>query len=716
MARKPTKPTGSDAIVHQLRNSYTDGNRVAGRCAGPGAGGRRPRVYVDPMPHATLPDLAADLADARRRVTQLEAALMRRTELLEQKQAELANVKASRAYRLVSGVQKAFNRLFPIHTRRRAVVRNALRTGGRAAGWVLDARQAKNGPPPAARHLTEAAPPEEYRRWINRYEPKPADLARQRATPLPRTPLVSVVVPVFDPPAAFLDALIQSVLAQTYPHWELCLADASTAPHVRPLIEKYAAADRRVKADFLGANRGIAGNTNAALALATGDYVAFADHDDALAPFALYEVARAVNAAPEADFLYSDEDKLDPAGDRVEPNFKPDWSPETLKSRNYVCHLLVLARPLVGRLGGIRPGFDGAQDYDLVLRAGEQAKRPVHIPAVLYHWRMHAHSTAANTSSKTYAYDAGKRALAEHLSRTGADAAVIDGPTLGTYHVVYRLRSQPLVSVIVPNKDHPDMLARCVDSLEKASYANYELIVAENGSTRPETFAYYRDLVKKPNVRVVEWAEPFNYAAVNNFAAGHAKGELLLFLNNDVEAVNPDWLEALVTIAVQPGVGAVGAKLYYADDTIQHAGIVVGMGGVAGHGHLNFPRQAAGHMQRLTYTQNVAAVTGACLITPKKVFDAVHGFDEGFVLAFNDVDLCLQILAEGYRVVWTPAAELYHLESKTRGAEDTAEKQARFKREYDLFYVKWGPFLKTGDPYYSRHFRLDRPDFALRSA
>lgn len=663
-----------------------------------------------------MSDPDRELDRARRRIEQLEAALMRRTELLEQKQAELANIKASRAFRLVSGVQKGVNRLFPIHSRRRAFLRAGMKSVGNAVGWVLDARKARNGPPPEARHLTEAAPPDEYRRWINRHEPKPADLARQREQRFAHTPVVSVVVPVFNPPEAYLDAMIRSVLEQTYPHWELCLADASTAPHVRPLLERYAVHDRRVKVGLLPENRGIVGNSNAALAMASGTFVAFLDHDDTLAPFALHAVAEAVNAQPDADFLYSDEDKLDPAGDRVEPNFKPDWSPETLCSRNYVCHLTVLRRSLVEQVGGFRDGFDGAQDHDLVLRASEQARRIVHIPQVLYHWRMHQQSTAANKGSKTYAFDSGKRAVQEHLARLGIDAAVHDGPVLGTYQVVHHLRTQPLVSVIVPNKDHPEMLARCVDSLSKGSYANFELIVAENGSTRPETFAYYRELEKQPHARVVTWDKPFNYAAVNNFAARHAAGELLLFLNNDVEAINPDWLEAMVKLAVQPGVGAVGAKLYYADDTVQHAGIVIGMGGVAGHSHLNFPRQAPGHMQRLLYTQNVSAVTAACMLMPKAVFDRIGGFDEGFVLAFNDVDICLSVLAAGFRVVWTPDAELYHLESKTRGPEDTAEKERRFKREYDLFHTKWAAFLRAGDPYYSPHFRLDRPDFALKAA
>jgi GT2 family glycosyltransferase len=668
------------------------------------------------MSDAPTRDSDKDLDIARRRIEQLEAALMRRTELLEQKQAELAAVKGSKAYRAAHLAQKLVDRLFPLHTRRRVAIKTLLRRCDAAAAWVWQVHKRHDGPPPEDRYLSECTPPDEYRRWIARFEPKPAELARQRQHRFPRTPTISVVVPVYNPPAAFLEAMLRSVLAQTYSHWELCLADASTATHVRPILEKYAAADSRIRVTYLGENRGIVGNSNAALQSATGEFVALLDHDDTLAPFALFEVAAAINANPDADFLYSDEDKLDRDGRRVEPNFKPDWSPETLRSRNYICHLTILKRSLAEAIGGFRPGFDGSQDYDLVLRASEQAQRIVHIPHVLYHWRMHDQSTAANKGSKNYAYEAGRRAVQEHLDRLGITASVHAGAVLGTYQVVYHLRTQPLVSVVIPNRDSPELLARCVDSLAQSSYANYELLIVENGSTRPETFAYYRELQKQPHVRILEWTKPFNYAAVNNYAANASRGELLLFLNNDIEAINPDWLEALVKMAVQPGVGAVGAKLYYADDTIQHAGIVVGMGGVAGHGFLNFPRNAAGYMQRLLFTQNVAAVTGACLLCPKRVFESVGGFDEGFVLAFNDVDLCLQILQKGYRVVWTPDAELYHLESKTRGYEDTPEKQRRFKREHDLFHLKWGAFLKAGDPYYSPHFRLDRPDYALRAA
>ncbi len=655
-----------------------------------------------------------ELAIAEKRIGQLEAALSRRTELLEQRTAALANIQAGKAYKFAGAVQKLTARFFPLHTRRRAMLRSGSKMVAGAAGWALGKRAARNGPPPEQRHLTESTPPGEYRRWIARHEPNASQLEKQRAFPFATPPKISVVVPVYNPPAEFLEAMVKSVLAQTYSNWELCLADASPKEHVRPILQKFAAQDSRIKVQFLETNLGIAGNSNAALALATGDFVALLDHDDTLAPFALHEMATAIAANPQAEFLYSDEDKLDTAGERVEPNFKPDWSPETLLSRNYICHLLVLKRDLVERIGGFRAGFDGAQDYDLVLRAGEVAKRIVHVPRVLYHWRMHAASTALNKGSKNYAYDHGKKAIAEHLARTGVEASVHDGLALGMYHVIYLLKAQPLVTVIIPNKDHPEMLARCVDSLAKSSYANYELIVVENGSTLPATHDYYARLKLDPRAKILEWTKPFNYAAVNNFAARAANGELLLFLNNDIEAINPDWLEELVKRAVQPGVGAVGAKLYYADDTIQHAGLIIGMGGVAGHSHLNYPRSAPGHMQRLQYAQNVAAVTGACLLMKKTVFDEVGGFDEGFVLAFNDVDICLQVLAKGYRIVWTPDAELYHLESKTRGPEDTEEKQKRFKREIDLFHLKWGEFLKAGDPYYSRHFRLDRPDFALR--
>jgi GT2 family glycosyltransferase len=661
-----------------------------------------------------------DAESARRRITQLETALMRRSEMLEEKQAELDNIKQSASWKIALLMHKVRERLFPLHTRRRRMFRTVVGTGMRSTRAVyrrLTGRDADvligkdvGGNPELALDLVQ------YAGWIKRHEPTTADFDRQRTTTFSRKPTISVVVPTYNTPLAFLTAMIDSVLTQTYGSWELCIADGnSSADWVWPTLERYAGQDKRIKVQFLDANRGIAGNTNAALALATGEFVALLDHDDTFAPNALFEVVKAINEQPEGDLIYSDEDKLDETGRRVDPCFKPDWSPDTLRSHNYICHLLVLRRSLVESLGGIRAGFDGAQDYDLVLRATEQARRIVHISKVLYHWRMHQLSTAFDTKSKSYIVEAGCKALGEHLDRMRTPARVIPTSLNGTYRVIYHLPSQPLVSILIPNRDSAQMLGRCIESLSRTSYANYELVILENHSTSAETLAYYHQLEKQGNVRIVPWTKPFNYAAVNNFGASQARGEVLLFLNNDVEVINPDWLEWMVKHALRPEVGVVGAKLLYADDTIQHAGIVIGMGGVAGHAHLRFPRDADGYMNRLQITHNCAAVTGACLMTRRTVFEQVGGFDESFVLAFNDVDLCLQIQAAGYRVLWTPEAELYHLESKTRGAEDTNEKQARFSREYRLFLTKWERYLKSGDPYYNPNFRLDRSDYALRA-
>ncbi|HTK73628.1 MAG TPA: glycosyltransferase [Gemmataceae bacterium] len=659
-----------------------------------------------------------DAEAAARRIAQLETALMRRGELLEQKQAQLEALQSSGAWRAVRWYYKIRERLLPLHSRRRRVVRTAMGLAARSARSAVRRLTGRDLAQPDAGGEGDRVALDmlQYARWIKTHEPSTADLARQTRTRFPRRPTISIVVPVYNTPTRFLDEMIRSVQSQTYSGWELCIADGhSTAEGIRPMLEQYAASDPRIRVTFLTENRGIAGNTNAALELATGEFVALLDHDDTLAPFALHKVVRTINERPDADVIYSDEDKLDEVGRRVDPCFKPDWSPDTLRGHNYVCHLFVLRRELMTRLGGVRPGFDGAQDYDLVLRASEHAKAIVHIPQVLYHWRMHPQSTAANTDSKRYIIDAGRRALAEHLDRMRTPASVVEGALPGTYRVIYHLPKQPLVSILIPNRDSVQMLGRCLDSIASSSYANYEVIVLENFSEQPETLAYYRQIGRRSNVRIVPWTKPFNYAAINNFGAAHARGEVLLFLNNDVEAINPDWLETLVKHALRPEVGAVGAKLLYADGTIQHAGIVVGMGGIAGHVHRQFPRDADGYMQRLRLTHNCAAVTGACLMTRRAVFEQVGGFDEAFVLAFNDVDLCLQIQSAGYRVLWTPEAELYHLESKTRGYEDTTEKLARFSREYRLFVAKWERHLRGGDPYYNPNFRLDRADYALRA-
>lgn len=654
-----------------------------------------------------------DPASAARRIAQLETALLRRNEVLEQKQAALDDILNSTAWKIARLVHKFREKLLPLHSRRRRAVRTITRAAGRFVHRFTGKDIANPDSDTSSARL--ALDTLQYRRWIARHEPKPAELKQQRRGQFARRPLISVIVPVYNTPRQFLEEMIRSVAEQTYSHWELCIADGgSTADCIQPVLRRFAD-DARIRMVRLDTNRGIAGNTNAALAMACGDFVTFLDHDDVLAPFALYEVVAAINRQPEADMFYSDEDKLDESGRRVDPCFKPDWSPDMLRSHNYVCHLLTIRRSVVEDLGGIREGFDGAQDFDLVLRASEKARQIVHIPKVLYHWRMHAQSTAANTDSKRYLVEAGRRALSEHLARMQTPAAVTEGHIPGVYRVIYHLPRQPLVSILIPNRDSVAMLSRCLDSIALSSYANCEVIVLENNSEQSETRSFYRRLERERRARIVPWHKPFNYAAVNNFGAAHASGEVLLFLNNDIEAINPDWLELMVKHALRPEVGAVGAKLYYPDDTIQHAGIVVGMGGVAGHAHLHFPRSATGYMDRLQLPHNCSAVTGACLMTRREVFEKAGGFDEGFVLSFNDVDLCLQIQALGYRVLWTPEAELYHFESKTRGYEDTPEKLARFRREYQRFIAKWGKFLEAGDPFYNPNFRLDRADYALRA-
>jgi O-antigen biosynthesis protein len=645
---------------------------------------------------------------------QLEVALARRTEQLDRRQNELDHVKGSHAYKFAHGTQKLVERFFPLYSRRRTILKQFVKLTTAPARWAWKRRQAKNGPSMQERFQIDSIPQEEYERWIAITEPNANAIEKQRQSQT--FPFkISIVVPVYNPPASFLEEMIASVKNQTASNWELCLADASTAHHVRPILEK-AKSDARIKVRYLESNQGIAGNSNAALSLATGDWIALLDHDDTLAPFAIHELSKTIQSHSQADLIYSDEDKLNRNGQRTEPLFKPDWSPETLRSRNYLCHFTAIRKSLVDELQGFREGFDGAQDYDLFLRASELARKVVHIPAILYHWRAHDGSTAANYQAKTYAFDAGQKAIEQHLARCNAPGKVYHTPIPGTYRVQYDLTQTPKVSVIIPNQNHAAMLARCVEAVTQSTYPNYEILIVENGSTESDVHRYYETLAETDQGLVLNWTKPFNYASVNNFAAHHATGEMFLFLNNDIEAIEPNWLSEMVRQAIQPGIGAVGAKLLYPDDTVQHAGIVVGMGGAAGHGQVQFPSNAPGYHQKLLFTQNVAAVTGACLMIPKHVFDRVGGFDEGFVLAFNDVDLCMQILAAKYRIVWTPDATLYHLESKTRGQEDTVEKQRRFKREYDLFLAKWSAFLKQGDPYYSPHFRLDRADVALKAA
>lgn len=559
-------------------------------------------------------------------------------------------------------------------------------------------------------------PDARYALWIARREPQPGTLRGQitlslytlKARRLRYRPRFSVVMPVFNPRLKHLRTAVESVRAQCYPEWELCIADdGSTDAAVRRLLEDYAAHDPRIKVQFLGERRGIVGASNAALDLATGEFVAFLDHDDELAPWALYEVAQALNAEPDLDVIYSDEDKLDEQGRRTEPFFKPEFSPETLLSMNYIGHLLVIRRELVEAVGRFRPGFDGSQDHDLVLRVTERTSRVRRIPKVLYHWRKVPGSTAQDIAAKPLAVKASLQAISEALERRkrpGRPEVVVPG----WYRVCWELLNSPVVSVIIPSRDQADALKRCVWSIfNKSTYRNWELLVIDNQSREPETLEFFAEISRFPNVRILKYNAPFNFAKINNLGAAEARGDVLVFLNNDVEVVTPGWLEELLGFALQPEIGAVGAKLLLPDGRIQHGGVILGLSGGADHAFYGLPADHPGYFGLAMVARNCSAVTAACLMTRREVFEKVGGFDPMLHVAFNDVDLCLRILAAGYRVVWTPFAVLYHYESTTRRKAHPVE-NTRY------FLQKWGDQIRRGDPYYNPNLALDSFDFRIR--
>ena len=543
--------------------------------------------------------------------------------------------------------------------------------------------------------------------------------ARQEAERFPKDICFSILVPLYNTPANFLEDMVASVRAQTYGNWELCLADGSDEKHayVGEFCAKAAADDPRIRYEKLEKNGGISENTNACIRMATGDWYALFDHDDLLHPAALYEMMKAI-CEQDADFAYTDENTFsETPKDAYNPHFKPDFAPDNLRANNYICHFTAFRKDLLEKAGGgFRAAFDGSQDHDLVLRLTEQAEHIVHIPKILYYWRAHRHSVAEDVAAKPYVIEAGKKAVAEHLKRTGLEGEVLDGPVPSIYRVRYALREQPLVSILIPNKDHREDLKRCVDSIrEKTTYPNYEIIIIENNSTEPETFAYYGELEKDSAIRVVRWPGPFNFSAINNEGFRAAKGEQILLLNNDTEVLSPDWLQEMLMYAQREDVGAVGAKLYYPDGTIQHAGIGLGIKMLAGHYHRGFPKENPGYAGRLVYAQDMSAVTAACMMIPRKVYEEMDGMDESFSVVFNDVDLCLRIRASGRLVVWTPWAELVHYESKSRGPdEDTPEKKAFFLRETNRFQRKWNRELTAGDPYYNVNLTREKEDFSPR--
>lgn len=549
---------------------------------------------------------------------------------------------------------------------------------------------------------------------------------KQRETVFPENICFSILVPLYNTPKNFLIEMIDSVKSQTYENWELCLADGSDAQHgeVGDICRGYAEADKRIKYKKLEENLGISGNTNKCLEMASGEYIGLFDHDDILHPCALYEYARVINEQ-DADYIYCDETtfKGDSIDNMITLHFKPDFAIDNLRANNYICHFSVFSKELIDHTGLFRSEFDGSQDHDLILRLTHNAKKIVHVPKILYYWRSHAGSVASDINAKSYAIDAAKGAVAAHLKQCGFEGFKIESSRAfeTIFRIRYKLLDKPLISILIPNKDHVPDLRRCIDSITtRSSYENYEIIVIENNSTEAGTFEYYETLKKHPSIDVVKYDGEFNYSRINNFGEKSARGEYLVLLNNDTEVITRTWLEELLMYAQRPDVGAVGCMLYYEDYSIQHAGIVLGLGAhrSAGHSHYGMNKENLGYMGRLCYAQDVSAVTGACLMTARADYEAVGGLNEDLAVALNDVDFCLKLRHRGLLNVFTPFAELFHYESRSRGTDVTdaaeAKNAERYNKECELFKSIWKEDLEKGDPYFNPNFSLDYSNFVLR--
>lgn len=573
-----------------------------------------------------------------------------------------------------------------------------------------------------------------YETWFDLNKATEKELQKQRQTQWDDPVKISVVVPVYNTPEKFLREMIESVCAQTFDNWELCIADASPVfiqgdfskgkdgaasrrkkvTKLTAIIQEYQEKDDRIKYQILDSNESISDNSNRALAMAAGEYIGLLDHDDLLEPDALFEVVKELNCEEPADMVYTDEDKINRKGTKhLTPNMKPDFNLDLLRSNNYICHFLVVKKSIVAQVGGFRHEFDGAQDYDFILRCSEAAGRIAHIHRVLYHWRTHEGSTSDNPDSKLYAFEAGKRAVQAHLDRLGIEASVEDTTDLGYYRVRYALQGEPKVSILIPNKDQKATLEKCLRSIwKKTEYKNYEILIVENNSTTEEIFEYYKKIDGRRHVRVLYWDKEFNYSAINNFAAKQAKGEYYVLLNNDTEIITNGWLKELLSNCQRPEVGMVGAKLYFPDNTVQSAGTIIGMGGLADHAFVNMPRKQAGYMHRASIQMNLSGVTAACAMVKKSVYEEVGGLEEELTVAFNDVDLGLKIVTGGHLIVYDPFVELYHYESKSRGQND--DKNERHKQEVLYAQKKWADFLEKGDPCYNRNLTLSKHNFSLR--
>ncbi len=553
--------------------------------------------------------------------------------------------------------------------------------------------------------------------------PTAEEAERQREEKFERMVKFSILVPLWNTPINFLEEMINSVKAQTYENWELCLADGSDKEHgdVGAKCMEYAAADKRIKYKKLEKNDGIAGNTNKCLEMAAGEYIGLFDHDDILHPSALYEYVKVINEQG-ADYIYCDETtfKGDSIDNMITLHFKPDFAIDNLRANNYICHFSVFSRKLLEGTELFRSGFDGSQDHDMILRLTSNAKKVVHVPKLMYYWRSHKNSVASDISAKPYAIAAAKGAVADHLEKSGFKNFEIRSTRAfdTIFEIKYEILSEDKISILIPNKDHVDDLRRCVESIKaRSTYDNYEIIIIENNSGEKATFDYYKTLEGQEKITVVTYKGEFNYSKINNFGAGYATGKYLLLLNNDTQVITMNWLENMLMYAQRDDVGAVGAKLYYGDRTIQHAGVVVGLGAhrTAGHTHYKINYDNLGYMGKLCYAQNVSAVTGACLMVKKSLYDKLGGLDEEFKVALNDVDFCLRLLEKGYLNVFTPFAELYHFESASRGIDVADEARAkRYEEESQRFREKWKAFLEKGDPYYNPNFSLDYSDYSLK--
>lgn len=557
-----------------------------------------------------------------------------------------------------------------------------------------------------------------YYEWFEEHRVSQKQLQLQKETIFNYQPKISIIVPTYNTPIDFLKEMIDSVKNQSYANWQLCIADGSNKDNpARKEIERYAKNDSRIVVTYLSENYGISGNTNKALELADGEYVGLFDHDDLLTPDCLYEVVSSMQETKH-DIIYTDEDKLDNSTKTfTDPNFKPDYNVDLFRSHNYITHFFVVKTDIIKGIGGFDSKYDGAQDYDLMFRCIEKSQSIHHIPKILYHWRMHAASTAENPESKLYCYDAGKRAIEDHYKRIGVDATVekMPKPLWGMYKTTYSTKNNPLVSIIIPNYEHKDILKTCVDSLYNVNtYKNFELVIVENNSTSKEIFDYYHELETiHDNVVIAKWDKEFNYSALNNFGVEYAHGDYYLFLNNDTEVITPTAISEMLGCCMREEVGIVGAKLLYEDDTVQHAGVVIGFGGFAGHIFTGIGKDDYGYMVRARINCDYSAVTAACMMVDKNAFEAINGFDTKFKVACNDIDFCLRVRQLDKLVVYNAFSLWHHYESKSRGYEDNAEKIMRFESEVALFQERWIDILTNGDPYYNSNFKIELGPFIL---